>query len=575
MEIENRTLRSGAYNRSAQNAIAVDHSRIRRSWCRGFLSWTHAATSGGPAACLSSTYFSPWNAAVSSLCSRRQTIVYSAAWDGNSSEVFSTRAGSVASRSLGLAGADILAVSSLGEMAVLLNPRQIEPWEYAGTLARVALAGGAPREVLEDTQWADWAPNGEELAVVRTVNGRTRLEYPIGKMLYETVGWISHPRISPQGGRIAFLDHPLPGDDSGSVAVVDLVGKKQTLSTGWSSIQGLAWSPAGEEIWFTASNVGSARGLYAVTLMGKLRRVTQVPGVLKLHDIWRDGRMLLARDNWRRQVVGLASGENTERDLTWLDWSVPTDISADGKIFVFDEEGEGGGAAYSVYVRKMEGSPAIRLGEGRAMGLSPDQKWVISTSVSSPGQMSLLPTKAGEPRQLANDVINHFWARWFPDGVRILFGGNEPGYGVRLYVQDLAGGKPRPITPEGVSGFPSYVVAPDGKATAAIGPDGQGYLYPVEGGEPRPIPGLTSAYAPIAWSADGRSLYISGGGERPAKVYLLDIATGQRRLWKQLMPSDTAGVDLIFPMWVTPDGRGYVYGYRRILSDLYLVEGLK
>jgi len=189
--------------------------------------------------------------------------------------------------------------------------------------------------------------------------------------------------------------------------------------------------------------------------------------------------------------------------------------------------------------------------------------------------MSLLPTKAGEPRQLANDVINHFWARWFPDGVRILFGGNEPGYGVRLYVQDLAGGKPRPITPEGVSGFPSYVVAPDGKATAAIGPDGQGYLYPVEGGEPRPIPGLTSAYAPIAWSADGRSLYISGGGERPAKVYLLDIATGQRRLWKQLMPSDTAGVDLIFPMWVTPDGRGYVYGYRRILSDLYLVEGLK
>jgi eukaryotic-like serine/threonine-protein kinase len=504
-----------------------------------------------------------------------QTIVYSAAWDGNNSEVYSTRTGSVASRSLGLAEADILAISSSGEMAVLLGTRQVQPWQYAGTLARVALAGGAPREILEDTQWADWAENGEELAIVRTVNGRTRLEFPIGKVLYATVGWISHPRISPKGDRIAFLDHPLPGDDGGGVAVVDLAGKEQTLSTGWSSIQGLAWSPSGKEIWFTASNVGNARGLYAVTLKGERRQITQVPGVLMLHDISRDGRILLARDNWRRQVVGLAAGENKERDLTWLDWSVPTDISADGKTFVFDEEGEGGGAAYSVYVRKMDGSPAIRLGDGRAMGLSPDQKWVISTPVSSAGQMFVLPTKAGEPKQLTNDSINHFWGRWFPDGKRILFGGNEPGHGVRLYIQDLTGGTPRPITPEGVSGFPTYAISPDGEAAAAIGPGQQGYLYPVEGAEPRPIPGLEAAYAPIAWSADGRSLYICRRGERPVQMYLLDIATGQKRLWKQLMPSDMAGVDLIFPIWVTPDGKSYVYGYRRILSDLYLVEGLK
>jgi len=505
-----------------------------------------------------------------------QTIVYSATWEGNPSEVFSTRSGSVASRSLELAGADILAVSSSGEMAVLLGSRQIRSWIYTGTLARVALAGGEPREILEDVQWADWAPNGQSLAVVRDVGGKNRLEFPIGKVLYETVGWISHPRVSPKGDRVAFLDHPLPGDDEGSVAVVDLAGSKRTLSSGGSSAQGLAWSPNEEEIWFTAAQVGTDRGLYAVTLSGQQRLVTQVPGVLTLHDISRDGRVLLARDNWRREVTGLAPGENRERDLTWLDWSFPTDLSADGKTLLFEEQAQGGGAAYSVYLRQTDGSPAVRLGEGRSLALSPDQKWVISSPLSSPGQLFLLPTKAGEPRVLTQDAINHFNVSWFPDGKRILISGNEPGHGVRLYVQDIAGGKPVPITPEGVVWLPyERPLSPDGKWAVGIGPDQRGYLYPIAGGDPRPLPGLTAADAPIGWSADGRQLYMFRHGEFPAKVYALDIESNQKKLVKQLMPRDAAGVNIIFPILVTADGKSYVYGYRRILSDLYLVEGLK
>ncbi len=505
-----------------------------------------------------------------------QTIVYSATWEGNPSEVFSTRSGGVASRSLGLAGADILAISSSGEMAVLLGSRQVRSWTYTGTLARVALAGGAPREILEDVQWADWAPNGDGLAVVRDVGGRNRLEFPIGKVLYETVGWISHPRISAKGDRIAFLEHPLPGDDGGSVAVVDLVGSKRTLSGGASSTQGLAWSPNGEEVWFTAAQVGNARGLYAVTLSGQQRLVARVPGVLTLQDVSRDGRLLLARENWRREVIGLSAGGNEERDLTWLDWSFPTDLSADGKTFLFEEQGEGGGASYSVYLRKTDGTPAVRLGEGRGFALSPDQKWVISSSLSSPGQLFLLPTKAGEPRLLTQDAINHFSARWFPDGKRILISGNEPGHGVRLYVQDIVGGKPEAITPEGVVSFPDQrPLSPDGKLAAAIGPDQRGYLYPVAGGEPRSIPGFTATDAPIGWSADGRKLYMYRYGEFPAQVYVLDVENNQKKLVKQLMPRDPAGVNIVFPILVTPDGKSYVYGYRRILSDLYLVEGLK
>ncbi len=501
-----------------------------------------------------------------------QTIAYSAAWEGNPTEVFTTRAGGAASRSLGLAGADILAISSSGEMAVLLGSRQVRSWIYSGTLARVGLAGGAPREILDEVQWADWAPNGESLAVVRDVGGRNHLEFPIGKVLYETVGWISHPRVSPKGDRIAFLDHPVPADDRGSVAVVDLTGSKRTLSRDWSATQGLAWSPNGEEIWFTAADVGNARQLYAVTISGQQRVVARVPGVLTLHDIWRDGRVLLARENWRREVIGLSPGENKERDLTCLDWSVPADLSADGKTLLIDEEGEGGGAAYSTYLRKTDGSPAVRLGDGRALALSPDQKWVISRPLSSPGQLFLLPTKAGEPKLLTNDAINHhFLVRWFPDGKRILFSGNEPGHGVRLYVQDLAGGKPQPITPEGVR---SGSLSPDGKLVAAIGHDQRGYLYPVEGGEPRPIPGFAAADTPIIWSADGRSLYIYRYGEFPAQIYRLEMETGQKKLWKQLMPSDPAGVNIVIPI-LAPDGKSYVYSYRRILSDLYLVEGLK
>ena len=503
-----------------------------------------------------------------------QTVVYGAAWEGNPIEIFAARPESPESRLLGLTRTEILAISPSGEMAVSLNPHLAGPYTLVGTLARMPLAGGAPREILEEVQWADWAPDGTSLAVVRNIGGRNRLEFPIGRLLYEGGGWISHPRVSPRGDQVAFLDHPLQGDDGGSVSVVDLAGKKATLTTGQISAQGLAWSPRGEEIWFTATKSGSARSIYAVNLKGHERLVARMPGTLTLQDIGRDGRVLLVRDSWRRELQGHPAGEPKERDLSWLDYSYPADLSADGKTLLFDEEGEGGGWSYAVYLRRTDGSPAIRLGQGQAVTLSPDGKWAISSPIGSPAQFVLLPTKAGEAKPLTNDRINHNWARWFPDGKRIVFSGNEPNQGTRLYVQDLASGKPESITPEGVN-TPAFSLSPDAQVVAGIGPDQKGYLYTVTGGEPRPIPGLASGEEPISWSADGRSLYIYRPGELPAKVYRLEVATGQRTLLKQLMPSEPAGVNHIGPIVLTPDGKTYVYGYHRTLSDLYLVEGLK
>jgi eukaryotic-like serine/threonine-protein kinase len=510
-----------------------------------------------------------------------QTILYSAAWQGNPIEVFTTRPEAPESRSLGLSRTQLLAVSSSGEMAVALASNPVGTWVNVGTLARAPLVGGAPREVLENVQWADWAPDGNTLAVVRDFGGRNRLEYPTGTVLYETGGWISHPRISPKGDQVAFLDHPIQGDDSGSVDVVDSRGKVRILSNNWLSLQGMAWSGNGEEIWFTATRIGIDRALYAVSLSGGERLVARMPGTLTLLDTWRDGRVLLTRASWRRELVGSSSDQARERDLSWLDYSYPADLSADGKTLLFDEEGEGavlsrgnGGWTYAVYLRGTDASPGVRLGEGTAVALSPDQKWVIAQPTGSPAQFSLLPTKAGESKALTNDNINHIWARWLPDSQRIVFSGNEPGKGVRLYVQDILGGSAKPITPEGVQAM-AFAVSEDGKSVAAIGPNQKPFLYPVAGGDPHPLSGLAPGEEPISWTQDGAGLYTYQPGEVPAKVYRVDLATGKKSPWKELMPIDPAGIETLGPILMTPDGKSFVYGYHRTLSDLYLVEGLK
>ena len=511
-----------------------------------------------------------------------QTILYSAAWQGGPVDVFTARPEAPEARSMGLSRTQLASVSSASEMAVLLNSKAIGTWVNMGTLARAPLVGGAPREVLEHVQWADWSADGTNLAVVRDFGGRNRLEFPIGKPLYETGGWIGHPRVSPKGDQIAFIDHPVQGDDSGSLAVIDLAGNKKTLSGEWFTIQGLAWSPDGHEIWFTASKSGVDRTLYAVTLDGKERMVLRLPGAVMIFDIFKDGRVLLMRASWRRELVGMTDGEAAQRDLSWLDYTYPADISVDGKTLLFDEEGGGGsldysksgGLSYAVYIRKTDGSPAVLLGEGGAVSLSPDGKWVVAQTQNSPSQLRLLTTGAGEPKDLTHDNINHSWAHWFPDGKRILFSGNEPGKGVKLYVLDVASGKSDPITAEGVNGT-AFVISPDSQWVAGIGPDEKGYLYPVSGGDPRPIPGLNAGEQPITFSSDNRSLYVYQPGELPARVYRLDLQTGKRTLWRQLMPSDPAGVENIGPILLTPDAQTCVFGYHRMLADLYLVEGLK
>ena len=492
-----------------------------------------------------------------------RSVVYSAAWDGKPIALFTTRAESPESRALDLPPASLLSVSSTGDLAVSLGWQPVLGWEALGTLARVSLEGGAPREILEDVMGADWSADGKELAVIRETGATRRLEFPIGKRLHDSVGWLSHPRVSPDGKSIAVIDHPQRGDNLGQIVVFQPDGKK-TLD-GPPAVTGLSWSPDGKEVWYTGAN------LSAVTLSGRVREVANFMGFATIYDISRDGRALLSRNTWRREIVALAPGETAERNLTWLDWSFPTALSDDGKTVLFDEQNL---PQYLAYLRRTDGSPAVLLGQYHSLDLSPDGKWALMAAQDGK-EMVLLPTAAGQPQKLPAGGLTNQGGGFFPDGRRVYSIASEAGRGTRIWVQDVAGSKPKPITPEGVSLTVPKPISSDGTTILAQGPDRRYMLYPTEPGEPRPVPGIQSGESLIRWTADGRGIWVYRTNEVPAKVYRLDVATGERSLWKELTPPDPAGVLVIGPILMTPDGKSYVYSYRRTLDELFLVEGLK
>jgi Tol biopolymer transport system component len=505
------------------------------------------------------------------------SIVYSAQWDGGERQLYIARTDDPGARELGLKDAELLSISKSGELAVRLKTVIYSGYAQAGTLARLPLSGGTPREVLENVQDADWAADGGSLAVVRYVpdNRHWRLEYPIGKVLLDGIGWISHPKISPDGKWVAFADHEnTGGDDEGSVAVIaaDGRGKEKKLSSGWNALQGIYWSRGGDEIWFSSTNSGSAANPHAVTLSGKLRTLANVPGGVWIEDL-RNGTALMVTNHMRVGIRGMAPGGKAERELGWFGWSHLDDISEDGHKILFEEQGDGGGPNYTVFLRDTDGSPPSRLGEGNGLGISPDGKWAVTKPVKGES-LSLVPTGAGEPRQLTHDSISYGLVRWLPDGKRLLASGIEAGHGARDYVIDLNTGDSKAITPEGVVGLN---LSPDGRSIAVRGPDGKWGVWALEGNAIRPIPGLDSIYYVVGWSADGGSVYAASAraSETTAKIYRVNVVTGKMELWRTIGSEATAGIDAVGVPHLLSEGTAYAYSYVRVLSEAYVVTGLK
>jgi len=504
-----------------------------------------------------------------------RNVIYAACWNSQPLKLYSTLADTPLERPLDVGDGYLLGISRSNELALELHGVHGERIALVdGTLARTPLAGGAPREVLEHVRWADWGPEGQ-LAAVYSAGAKILLEYPLGKVLYESPGWISNLRVSPQGDRVAFLEHPAFWDDRGTVQVVDLAGHRTTLSAGWESEDGLAWNPRFDEVWFTAVERGYNRRLMAVDMKGHLRTVLSVPGGLTLHDIAPDGQVLITLDNERLVMEASAANSKETRDLSWYDWTLPKGISPDGQWVLFEESSEPAGSNYAVGIRKLDGSPPVRLGDGSSGGLSPDGKWALSIFTGTPEHVTLLPIGPGQPKNVplqGLENVQNGSAHFFPDGKRIVVIANEPGHAPRTYEQDLDGGKPRPITPEGML---AKLVSPDGKYVAGIGSDKNLTVFPLDGGAPHTVPGLQTGYTLIQWTQDSKGLYAYPAGELPENIYKVDIASGRREFVRAITPSEHAGVVSVAPIVLSPDASQAVYSYYQRLSVLYNISGLK
>ncbi len=501
------------------------------------------------------------------------SILYSAMWNGQPPEVFETRLGSSTSRSLGLTNWRLLSVSPDGRLAVQMSQDRSNDPYIVGMLAESPLSGGAPREILNGVMKADWSPDGKTMAIVRRVEGRARLEMPPGHVLYETNGEIPQVRVAPDGRHIAIVENPLISDTRGWVSILDATGNRLCRARDeWNYVSGLAWTPDSREAWSALGQNPGMTEIRAIDPSGRERVVTRVPGSMSLEDIGPDGRLLLYQETQHKGIRGRRSPLDVERELGWYDQPYARDVSQDGRTLLFEESGVYGGSLYAVCVRGMDGSPPVRLGEGSARSLSPDGRWALALHFGPPQRLILYPTGAGDSTSFPRGPVEaYFDAGWLPDGSGIVLVASERGQAQRTYVQDLQGGLPQAVSPEGIGGFR---VSPDGKFIAGESRDGRLHLVPLNGDSTRFIAQLERRERVLEWTKDGRSVFVGVPGPNKMIVSTIDVMSGRRSYWRSFGPPDSTDVQAAI-VRLAPGGQSYAYTYWKGSGALYLVEGLK
>jgi len=375
--------------------------------------------------------------------------------------------------------------------------------------------------------------------------------------------------VAPRGDQIAFVEHPVRNDNRGSVKLTDLAGHVRMLSGEWTEVGGIAWHPSGE-IWFTAARDGAPKSLWAVSPSGSFRPVTQIAGSMTLRDIAPDGSVLLSRDTTLLELAAVLPNE--QRNLTWLDWSRVADLSGDGTVVLFDEEGVAAGAEYAIYVHRLTDGSTMRVGEGTAMALSPDGKFVLAGGTRDRTKLRLLPVDQGTPRELPASGLEYQWVRFFPDGHRLLALASEPGRPLRLYALDIDNGKSVPLTPATMTR--NAAVSPDGTRVALLTADGKLMIYPSSGsGEGRLVP-TDGVLGPLLWDADDW-IYVQHLGsytQIPTRISRFHLPTSRLDYWREVQPTDSLGVNAITKVMVSRESKTVVFNYRRALSELFVAQ---
>ncbi len=498
-----------------------------------------------------------------------RTIVLSATSDSNAPGLFILRPDYPEQTSLGLPDTHLLSVSSKGELAILVHAQFIRHRLFQGTLARVPLDGGAPRQVLDSVREADWSPDGTELAIIHDVHGKDRLEFPIGTVLYETAGYLSDPKVSPDGRRVAFAEHPFRWDDRGSIKVVDRLGKTSIATRDFPSIEGLAWRAHSDEVLFSASGA-TGMTVYGVSESGQAREVISGPGDLTMQDVSRSGQVLLTRDDASYRLMLRGPGSEKERDVSWLNTPFNPLLAHDGSLLAFSDGGFDAGDNYTVMLQKTDGRQVARLGEGSAFAFSPDGKWLLAGIFTAPPKLVLYPTGTGAERGVDVGAFESIaTADWFPDGKSILVCGNKAGEAGRCYEHALNGGALQAVTPAGTS---SGLVSPDGKQVVAFGQALGHRRYAIAGGAGQEIPQLTFNDQVVRWSGDGQALFVSNVSSRT--LDRLDLATGVRKPVLDLGPESLTGPMRVGSATLSDDNKVYAYVTSPMVSQLFTVDGI-
>lgn len=504
------------------------------------------------------------------------SAVYGAGWGGAPVRVHLAELSAPEARTLELPPADVFAVSRKGELLLGLGRDFRFDWLTESVLA-VAPFGttGSPREVARRVRAADWAPDGERVAMARAVGRENVLEFPPGRILHRTSGWIGDLRVLADGDRVAFLDHPIWGDRRGRLSIADANGARALVATDFETLSGLAVPPGGHEVYFSAAVTGARTEIFAAALgTGRVRPLLRAPGAVRVLDVSASGRVLLSRDE-ARQATGFRRGGGPEANLTWTGQAQVVALSPDGAealLTVFGERAEGTAVTWLRGTR--EASMPVRLGEGEATDLSPDGLWAVAIRHGEIDSLVLHPTGSGDPRTVVLPRADHYhWARFGRDGRFLVVSASEPGKRIRLYRLDLETGDSGPVTPEGV-GFLLAVNA-SGTAVTSQDLDGKLKLFPLEGGAPTEIPGLLPGEDLLAWLPGDASYLAARRNDIPLHVFQVDVPGGARRLHTEIGPVNRGGLRGVWPITFSRDGSAVAYNVSLLFSELFVADDLR